>query len=231
MDATVLDPVLAATAAYEAKEAQEAGAAQSLGKDEFLRLLIAQLENQDPLNPLEDTEFVAQLATFSSLEQLMGANTNLENIAIGQASLINAQALDLIGKEALMESGDEIRIRNGKPDGLVYAVPRPASSATLTVYSADGTPARVFDLERNPSGRITLDWDGTDSDGNVLPDGDYRIEIHATDLEGEPMALAVFQSIPIDGVHFGDGGIALISGDREIPFELIMEIRAGQSQG
>jgi flagellar basal-body rod modification protein FlgD len=231
MDGTITDPVAAAAAAAEnAWAARDASASQKLGREDFLKLLLAQLENQDPLNPTQDTEFVAQLATFSSLEQLIDANQNLEGIAVGQASLINSQALNLLGNEALVESGDTIRIQQGKPDTLVYAIPRPAKSATLTIIDSDGTPVRVIELDKTSSGRVTLDWDGKDENGEALPDGEYRIEVAAFDTEGEPMAIALFQSLPIDGVTFTDTGIALISGDREIPFELIMEIRAGQTE-
>lgn len=199
----------------------------SLGQDDFLRMLVAQLENQDPLNPQEGTEFTAQLATFSSLEQLISANENLTALSVGQSNLINSQALDLIGKNALVEAGDEIRVDQGRPDQLVYALPRQSSSATLTIYAADGSPIRVFDLETTPNGRIEFEWDGTDAQGDPVADGSYRFEVLATDTEGEPMALALFQSLPIEGVNFGSEGISLVSGNQAIPFASILEIRAG----
>ncbi len=197
-----------------------------LGRSDFLRLLIAQLEHQDPLQPARDREFVAELATFSSLEQLIGVNQNLRQLALAQATLVNAQALNLIGKEALVESGDTIEVRRGLPSRLVYALPRPAARATLTILRPDGSPLRVFELERTPGGRFVLPWDGTDADGRPVPDGSYRFEVHATDLQGEPMALALFQALPIDGVQFGAEGVTLVSGTQEIPFDRIVEIRA-----
>ena len=69
-----------------------------------------------------------------------------------------------------------------------------------------------IELETSPNGRVTLDWDGTDSDGMPLPDGSYRIEVTATDLEGEPMAIALFRALTIDGVNFGPGGVSLAPG-------------------
>jgi flagellar basal-body rod modification protein FlgD len=231
MEVGITDPVLSIMAEKEAAAAQEAQLQQTLGRDEFLKLLIAQLENQDPMEPAKDTEFVAQLATFSSLEQLMAANENLQGLAVGQANLINSQALNLIGKDALVEAGDEIQIKQGAPEQLVYALPRPARSANVTIYAEDGTPVRVLELETTPSGRLSLDWDGLDSQGNPLEDGSYRIEVNAVDMDGEPMAIALFKALPIDGVNFGAAGIALISGDQEIPFDSILEIRAGQSAG
>ncbi|MBZ5637250.1 MAG: hypothetical protein LAO51_00685 [Acidobacteriia bacterium] len=226
--APITDPVQSAASAAQAAAAASSSKPQTLGKDQFLQLLIAQLENQDPMSPTDDKEFVAQMATFSSLEQLIDVNSNLQGLAAGQGNLINAQALGLIGKQALVTGGDQVRLKAGKPDTLVYALPEPAREATLTVYAADGTPVKVFNLDCSASGRTTLAWDGTDSAGNKLADGSYRIEAHATDVSGQPMKIALFQSLSIDGVNFSGSSIALVSGDREIPFDSIIEIRAGQ---
>jgi len=202
---------------------------QSLGRDEFLRLLVTKLQNQDPLNPSEDTEFISQLATFSSLEQLISVNDNLQTIGVSQGQLINAQALNLIGKEALVESGNEVRIKDGVPDKIVYAMPRQADEASLTIRDPQGAIVRTIALQKDPQGRVTLDWDGKDEQGKLLPDGDYQIELHVTDTKGEPMAIGLYRSLRIDGVAFVDGDISLVSGDREIPFELILEIREGST--
>lgn len=229
MDTVTIDPILSSAQGAEAAQAAAATAAPSvLGKEDFMKLLLVQMQNQDPLNPLQDSEFVAQLAQFSNLEQLQNANANLELLALGQSNLINSQALNLIGKDALVSSGDTVRIKGGTPDTIVYSLPGQAASATLTVYGADGAPVRTFELDKTASGRTTLEWDGTDANGNKLPDGDYRIEVAATDLDGAPMTVTLFQSLPIDGVNFGGEGIELISGDREIPFDSIVEIRAGE---
>jgi flagellar basal-body rod modification protein FlgD len=225
----VIDPVLSAASAAQAAEAARNAKPTTLGKDEFLKLLIAQLQNQDPLSPTDDKEFVAQMATFSSLEQLIDANSNLQGLALGQANLINAQALGLIGKEALVSGGDSVRISQGRPDQIVYSLPAVAGEATLTIYSKDGTPVRVFELDRTASGRVSLEWDGTDAAGNRLADGEYRIEVRATDTQGQPLTVSLFRSLSIDGVNFGGNGISLVSGGQEIPFESIIEIRAGRS--
>ncbi len=227
MEASFIDTV---TTAQQAASSERVDIAKDLGRDEFLALLVAKLENQDPLEPAKDTEFVAELATFSSLEQLITVNDNLEVLSSSQSQLINAQALDLIGREALIESGNELRIKNGDPDTIVYAVPRQARDLSLSVLDSSGELVRNFELEKSPNGRVTLDWDGTDADGNKLPDGDYQIKINAVDTQGEPMSIALFRSLKIDGVNFFDGKIALIAGDRELPYEMILEIRAGDEQ-
>jgi flagellar basal-body rod modification protein FlgD len=229
MDSLPFDPIQQYST--EARTAAEAAAVSSasdeLGRDEFLRLLITKMENQDPLSPAEDTEFISQLATFSSLEQLITANGNLEGLALGQSNLINAQALNLIGKEALIESGNEVRVLNGVADTLVYAVPTEVQTAVVTIFDEAGEPVRTIEVDTSRGSRGTVPWDGTDLDGSPVPDGTYTVSITAMDASGEPASAALFRSLPIDGVNFLDGGITLVSGNYEIPFDSIMEIRAG----
>lgn len=215
----------------EARAAAEAATASSvsdeLGRDEFLRLLITKMENQDPLSPADDTEFISQLATFSSLEQLVNVNGNLDGLTLGQSNLINAQALNLIGKEALIESGNEVRVLNGVPDNLVYAVPAGTLSAAVTIFDELGEPVRTIEIDTAGGGRGTVPWDGTDLNGDPVADGQYTVAITANDGSGEPSNAALFRSLAIDGVNFLDGGITLVSGNYEIPFSSILEIRAG----
>jgi len=210
----------------EAAQANAARSRAAVGKDDFLKLLVTQLQHQDPLSPASDTEFLAQLATFSSLEQLMEANKNLLGIAIGQMDLVNAQALSLIGKEVLVGGSEEIELRNGAADRIVYALPGPVQEATLTIYGPDGSPVRTIALDPSATGRRTVDWDGTANDGTLLPDGTYRIEIRAVGFDGQPVEVGTFLALVIDGVSF-DGGLFLVAGDRIVPFDKIVEIRGG----
>lgn len=226
MEPITNDPIVALRFQSEAAKNAASAPTDELGRDEFLKLLVTKLANQDPLSPSADTDFVEQLATFSSLEQLIDANSGLDTLAAGQTELVNSQVLTLIGKEALVEGGGQVRIKNGVVDDMVYAVPSPAESVTMTIKNSNGETVRVLDLENEPNGRVNLDWDGTDSDGNVLEDGDYTVDVNAMSASGEPMAIALFRSLPIDGVNFGEGGITLVSGDRILPFEAILEIRA-----
>lgn len=226
MEGPALDPVSRAATQAAAASARGAHARSVVGKDDFLKLLVAKLEHQDPLSPASDTEFLAELATFSSLEQLMEANESLLGIAMGQADLVNAQALNLIGKHALVAVDGTIKIRHGATDRIVYSLSAPAREATLTVYGPDGTPVRIFALDPSATGRLVLEWDGTDAEGRPLPDGDYRVEARAIGADGEPVAVALFQALSIDGVSF-DGGLSLVSGDRALAFDRIVEIRGG----
>ena len=88
---------------------------KTLGKDDFMKLLLAQLKNQDPLKPLDGTDFAAQLAQFSSLEQLSNMNTELKNVSVNQMTMNYAQSVNLIGKNVVTNSGNSLTV-----NGLFY---------------------------------------------------------------------------------------------------------------
>lgn len=264
METSAVDPVAAANAAAAARPTSSLSAA-GLGRDDFLKLLVTKLENQDPLKPATDEEFVAQLATFSSLEQLISANKQLEAIAAGQDRLLQAsgsggalipyQAIGLIGKEALVDAGDQLTVHDGQPEPLVYSMGSPAQHATLEVYDSAGRLVRTVELDAS-AGLHTVDWnasaaaDGSGSaspisvgglassaelsvppeDGSsaALPDGEYRVVLKTVGPDGAPLASAgLYRWVPIEGVSFLDGWIAMVSGEQTIPFDSIFEIRDG----
>ncbi len=205
------------------------GTNQTMGKDQFLKLLIAQLANQDPLEPVPNTEFVAQLATFSSLEQLIGVNSGLASLEAGQTNLVNSQALNLIGKKALVAGDGTLRISAGSPESISYSLPEGTTQATLTVSDAEGTTVRVLQLDPSARTCTNLVWDGNDENGNPLPNGEYQIDAKVTGTEGKALEASLYQTLTIDGVSFQGGTVSLVSGDQTVPFDMILEIRAGLS--
>ena len=223
-----LNPIDALRQAQQAAQASEQAASDELGRDQFLELLVTKLANQDPLAPSQDEEFIAQLAQFSSLEQLIEVNDGIGALAGGQANLLDMQAFGLIGKDALVESGGSLRVREGVPDSLVYAVPVPANSVQLIISDAQGETVETIDLDPTPRGRIDLDWDALDFE-EPLADGDYQLSVNALDANGESMSIALFRSLPIEGVSFSEGFIQLISGDQVIDFASMLEIRSGST--
>ena len=226
MQATIDPAVAAAAAAEQQPSLQGADFEDALGRDEFMKLLVAKLQAQDPLNPATDTDFIDQLATFSSLEQLVSVNDNLQGLASMQNEMLNAQALDLIGKEALVENDGELVISNGSADELFYELGQPAAKVTVSIFDEHNQLVRTLDLDPLASGRTAVNWDGLDADGERAPDGKYRLDVQATGQSGEKIPIGVYRSIFIDGVNFADGSLSLSSNGREIPFESILEIRS-----
>ena len=115
----------------------------TLGKDDFLKLFVAQLQNQDPLSPMESTEFTSQLAQFSSLEQLTNMNQNLDYLLMYQASMNNAEAINFIGS-TVKASGNSISVKDGESDQIQFDLAADAADAMFTSMTLRITLSRPF---------------------------------------------------------------------------------------
>jgi flagellar basal-body rod modification protein FlgD len=195
-----------------------------LGKEDFLKLLVEQLKNQDPLSPMESTEFTAQLAQFSSLEQLTTMNKNLEYLQLYQSSINNAQAVNFIGK-MVTTSGNSISVNDGIPNKIQFDLDRGASEVSVYVYDSEDNLVATIERGELGSGRQSIIWDGVDSDGNSVPDGTYTFEVSATDTAGEAINASPLMTAEITGVTFKEGTAYLLAGDLEIAINDILEVR------
>jgi flagellar basal-body rod modification protein FlgD len=188
-----------------------AAKSKSLDKDAFLRLLTTQLQNQDPLNPTDSTEFTAQLAQFSSLEQLSNVNETLNTLKLYQASINNAQAVGFIGKD-IVASGNSIEMKGGQPVSCDYEIPAAAKSVVVTIYDATGNFVRDYQITALGAGQQSLTWDGRDRNGNTVADGAYTFEVQAVDQKGAKLNVTTFSKGTVTGVTFEDGITYLVTG-------------------
>lgn len=181
-----------------------------LGKEDFLNLLITQLQNQDPLNPTDSTEFTAQLAQFSSLEQLGNVNDNLEQLQKFQASINNSQAVTLIGKE-ITAKGNFLSLTTDKQVGCDFSIEGNAAMVVVSIYDSTGEFVKSFQSENLEAGEHTLFWDGTDKDGNRMAEGAYTFELQASDTKGNDIKTTTFFCGTVDKVTFENNQAYLIS--------------------
>lgn len=201
-----------------------------LGRNEFMQLLVKQLENQDPLQPMKNEEFVAQLATFSSLEQLTDMNKRMDSMISGQGQLINAQALTLIGREVIADTGGTLRMNadaagNRTSDRIVVDVDEAPAAMYVEIRDASGKVVRKLNVDEPQAGRTNIQWDGLGENGRTLAAGEYTFRVVATNGKGEPLAANGYVALTVDGINIGDGGLALVSGDRTVSFANVIEIR------
>jgi flagellar basal-body rod modification protein FlgD len=187
----------------------------AMGREEFLRLLMAQLEHQDPMNPVENHEFVAQLATFSGLEQQILANTRLQELQLAQLSASNAQLASFIGKE-VTAVGDQISIDGNRIEPIGIQLDGPAKTVEIKVRNAAGEI--VYSGEHNDfkPGNHQIKWPGTDKNGSPLPDGIYSVEITAKGEGGEPVTASAVVSGVVTGVSFDNGYAELEIGELRV---------------
>jgi flagellar basal-body rod modification protein FlgD len=184
---------------------------KSLDKDAFLRLLTTQLQNQDPLNPTDSTEFTAQLAQFSSLEQMSNVNETLNTLILYQASINNAQAVSFIGKD-IVANGKSIDMKGSQPVSCDYELPAAAKSVVVTIYDATGNFVRDYEKTALAAGKQSLTWDGKNRDGNPVADGAYTFEVQAVDQKGAKLDVTTFSKGTVTGVTFEGGVTYLIAG-------------------
>jgi flagellar basal-body rod modification protein FlgD len=201
-----------------AKSARDA----SLGKEDFLLLLVAQLQNQDPLNPNDPTEFTAQLAQFSSLEQLFTLNEGMSSLVAANANADQLSTLSTIGKDVAYYGADFTF--SGEPVELGYQLDGPASEVTLTL-SQNGMVIATLAGEELTAGSHYLQWDGLLEDGTPAPVGDYTIALQAKATSEESVAAAPLIRAEVTGVDLGeaDGG-TLITTAGEVPFNSILGV-------
>jgi flagellar basal-body rod modification protein FlgD len=180
-------------------------AQQTMGKDSFLKLLLAQMQYQDPLNPMEGVEFTAQLAQFTSLEQLYNINDKFTSLNSALQAQNNYQAINLVGKDGQFQ-GNNFAVLDGKSTGGALTLQDAAASVSISVYDENGSLVRIMDLGAMAAGEHDLSWDGKDQKGSTVADGTYTFTVAALDSERKAVASRATMVGKITGVKFGTDG-------------------------
>jgi flagellar basal-body rod modification protein FlgD len=198
-----------------------------MGKDDFLKLMLAQMRNQDPLNPMESAEFAVHLAQFTSVEQLMNLNesmkTSLDANYLLSQSINNTLAATLIGKEVKLDTA-EFRYTGQEQQTLGYNLGNNAKSVTIKIYNESGTLVKTIENASGNTGDNKVVWDFTDNNGDKVPPGKYRFEVIATDYKNNLLSVTSFLLGKIDGVRFTDFGTKLLVNGVEYNLGDIKEI-------
>lgn len=159
----------------------------TLGQDEFLTLLVAQLQNQDPLNPTDATEFTAQLAQYSQLEQLFNLNDAMDGLTAAQTSSQKVSALSLINKEVVVE--DSHFPFDGAPTRIGYRVDGPATNISLQIRNSAGATVATLNASDTTPGEHFLTWNGLDQNGAPLPADTYQLAVTAKSASADATVL------------------------------------------
>lgn len=197
----------------------------ALGKEDFLKLLVTQLANQDPLNPTDSTEFVAQLAQFSSLEQLANMREGMDTLAIVQTAGTSAQMVSFIGKTVKV-SDQALAWTEGQTAGQVeFTLDGDAKTCKVMVKDSSGKTVKTIDAGALPGGAHTITVDGKDDQGNPLEAGTYSFDVVATDAEGKEVAYSTTSTGVVSGVTFESGYPELVLADgRKVQLGSVIEV-------
>jgi flagellar basal-body rod modification protein FlgD len=200
---------------------------KELGRDQFLTLLVAQLKNQDPLNPLESADFTAQLAQFSSLEQLFGMNESLDGIEEALAAQQSGNVLDYIGK-SVKTLDNSIFVKDGTTESNVYEL-EDGADVTISIRDDEGLEISTIYAGWQGAGEHELIWDGKDNQGSTVEDGIYTFELEATDEEGFIVPYDTYLVGEVTGVTYYGGDPFLMVGNKLLAPENIIEVRINES--
>jgi flagellar basal-body rod modification protein FlgD len=227
MDAQSISSILNPPAKEETKKSGDI-----LGKDAFLKLLTSQLKYQNPLEPMNDQEFVGQMTQFSSLEQLQNMNSTLAqnaqwNMLLSQ-TINNTMATSLIGKEVTADS-NAIGITSGEGGDITFQSTDFALNGSITISDEKGNVVRTVQVNNLKPGSNSVHWDGKDDQGNNAPSGNYTYQIDLKDTNGQAVSVSNLRTGTVESVKYVDGQAYLLVDGSYIPLAQIREVKPGKA--
>jgi flagellar basal-body rod modification protein FlgD len=177
---------------------------QSLGKDSFLQLLVTQLKNQNPLDPQDNSAFVAQLAQFSSLEGITTLNDSVTAISSSYKSSQALQASSLVGRSVVVQTGSAYVDTTKSMTGTAV-IPSSVAGATVTITDKDGNAVKTIDLGSQAAGNATFVWDGTNTAGTKVDPGTYTFKASAS-IDNTATDLVTYLPATVNSVTLSQTG-------------------------
>ena len=206
-------------------EANVQEAVSELGADVFLRLLVTQLQSQDPTNPTENGEFVAQLAQFTTLEETTNTNALLEQLIGQDVQRTQFDLVNFIGRTVVTE-GDTISLGETDQPILTYALNDTATSVTIEILGEDGQVLRSIQSESpGTAGAHDVKWDGLDEDGDRLLEGVYQFRVNAIHANGAPVSNFTFARERVSNIVLGAENPIVVQSGKTLNTQDIISIQ------
>lgn len=195
-----------------------------LGQNEFMELMIAQMENQSPLDPQDNGEFISQLAEFSSLEEMQKLSSQVESFATQYQSSQALQASAMVGRTVLVPGTSAPMSSDGTISGIVD-LEASTGSLKVSIFNGSGELVNQVDMGQQLAGSVPFSWDGTNSKGEEMPYDNYTIKAESIS-DGDASQITTLLSANVSSVSIGTGGaISLnLAGMGAIPLEEVREI-------
>ncbi len=206
------------------RAAQEAEASNELGQDAFLQLMIAQLENQDPLNPQENGEFISQLAEFSTVEGITNINDSIGLMVDEFRSSRTLDAANLVGKSVEIDGSNAVFSPGDVVSGS-FALGASSPSVTLTVRDSFNQTIYQEDLGTLPAGEQQFAWNGSTLSGDIAEQGTYRVSVTAL-VDGESAELPVRTADAVQSVFLDPSGSVVLNlaSGRSVPVDEVRRL-------
>jgi flagellar basal-body rod modification protein FlgD len=201
------------------------GSSQDLGQDQFLQLMIAQLKNQNPLKPMEDGQFLGQMAQFATVSGIQGLQSTVDQLSSALQSNQALQASALVGHSVLSNGGKAILDSGGSIDGVVD-LPGSTTQLKLKVTDNAGQLVRTLDLGPQASGSVHFSWDGIAESGKPAVPGTYNVTAEAI-IDGDVTAVDVQTAAKVESVSLGQNGqeiVVNLTGLGSVPLSDVKQI-------
>jgi len=189
---------------YQLDTTAKATFEKELGQDEFLELMMAQLKNQDPMSPMDNGEFLGQMAQFSTVSGIEDMQVSMDKLTETYATGQTLQSSQLVGQEVLVES-ETIELNAGEPVSGAFELEAATGDVRLDITDAAGTVIRHVGLGPYTAGKHNFTWDGNNSEGQAMAPGQYTAKVTVQNNDGYE-SVSVLTSRVIDSVEFGAGG-------------------------
>ena len=200
----------------------------AIGYDDFLTLLIAELKHQDPMQPMESSEFTSQLAQFSSVEQLYGIKEIMGDVQQSIAAQSEQNPVDFIGK-TITTADDTVVLQGGAAQSGYYTLAQ-AADATVKIYNGDGELVRTLYMEDQAAGKHAVEWDGTSDQGLKVSNGIYYFDVSAKNSAGQNIAVSDRITGEVTGITYAYGDSYFMMGDRLVSAQQdIVEVRQSET--
>jgi flagellar basal-body rod modification protein FlgD len=221
-----VDSVTSTTTATPSAD-QISSRSANLDKTDFLQMLTAQLKAQDPMNPLDSQDFAAQLAQFTSVQELQSMSTTLDSILQADALLAqtfsNTMSTSLVGK-TIRANVDQISVTDTGSATLNYNLPDAATGITVEIKDSDGTVVRTLTVSAQAAGDQQIAWDGKNSDGTHVPAGDYTYTVSATDADNQAMTVSTYIQGKVSEIRYIDGSPVLMVNGNQVQLGQVISI-------
>jgi flagellar basal-body rod modification protein FlgD len=176
----------------------------NLGKDDFLKLLAVQLQYQNPLEPMENTEFIAQMAQFSTLEGITNMSGSLDEMSNQVLSMNNLSTTDLIGRNVKVY-GDNLTLTEGQNAQVNYLLHGAATNVEISIVGSNGVEVRSVEVGSKEAGANSFLWDGTDNLGKMSAPGEYHVSINAATKDGTQVIAKPISTNLVEGIVYENG--------------------------
>lgn len=220
----MISTVASAATATTTSAADAMKKSTGMNKDDFLKLFVTQLQNQDPLNPQDGTQFIGQLAQLTQVEQAYNTNSNLQNL-LGQASnSATLAAVSLIGKE-VEAPGNQVGLQSGSPAQVNFNLTGAADQVTVSIKDASGVVVKTISAGAKGAGAVNVAWDGTNNSGGQAAPGAYTFSVSAQTASGATVASTSVIKGKVDGVDMSAATPVLSIGNVKLDLTEVTAVR------